>query len=482
MGKDHYTAAREGTAEIGLAVAATTFSIVVVFVPIAFMGGLAQQWFAPFALTIACSVLVSLFVSFSLDPMLSAYWPDPHMPMERAPLASRALLDRFNHWFDRQADRYKRVIGWALDHRFAMVGLAVASFVGALALPAMGLIGGGFIPVMDELGVQRSSIETPPGLQPRLHAAQGAGSRRASRATLPEVAYTYTTHRRPDRVRWTRASSTCGSSRRRERDRQQDVVEADLRARAARARRRRPASISTGNFGELQADPAAAAGARHRASCRQLAERCRDEVRQVPGAVDVGLSTKGQKPEIDVAIDRGLAGSLGVTVGAGRAGAAAGVCRHRRRRLDRPAGRDARRLRAPGARGAHQRQGPGAAAALRCSGPEGTRRRVPLGQVARVDAAASARRASITSTAIASSRSRPTPRGARSTRCWRDIDARLAERAAAARLRAAPGRRVARTRQRCSARIFAALGAGGAADVLRAGACSSGRSSTRWRS
>src|SRR5262249_31098461 len=53
MGEDHYTAAREGTAEIGLAVAATTFSIVVVFVPIAFMGGVAQQWFAPFALTIA---------------------------------------------------------------------------------------------------------------------------------------------------------------------------------------------------------------------------------------------------------------------------------------------------------------------------------------------------------------------------------------------------------------------------------------------
>ena len=77
MGLDHRAAAHEGTSEIGLAVAATTFSIVVVFVPIAFMGGVAQQWMAPFALTIACSVLVSLFVSFSLDPMLSAYWPDP---------------------------------------------------------------------------------------------------------------------------------------------------------------------------------------------------------------------------------------------------------------------------------------------------------------------------------------------------------------------------------------------------------------------
>ena len=83
LGKDHYTASREGTAEIGLAVAATTFSIVVVFVPIGFLGGVAEQWMAPFALTIAFSVLVSLFVSFSLDPMMSAYWPDPEIPMER---------------------------------------------------------------------------------------------------------------------------------------------------------------------------------------------------------------------------------------------------------------------------------------------------------------------------------------------------------------------------------------------------------------
>src|SRR4030095_6221429 len=79
MGKDHFRAAHEGTDEIGLAVAATTFSILAVFVPIGFMTGVAGQWFKPFALTIAASVLVSLFVSFSLDPMLSAYWADPQV-------------------------------------------------------------------------------------------------------------------------------------------------------------------------------------------------------------------------------------------------------------------------------------------------------------------------------------------------------------------------------------------------------------------
>ena len=138
MGKNHYEASHEGTDEIGLAVAATTFSIVAVFVPMAFMYGIAGQWFKPFALTIACAVLVSLFVSFSLDPMLSAYWADPQVEAhEHRGFISRAL-ERFNRWFDRMADGYKGVIGWALDHRAAMVALAVGVFVVTFALPATG--------------------------------------------------------------------------------------------------------------------------------------------------------------------------------------------------------------------------------------------------------------------------------------------------------------------------------------------------------
>ena len=76
-GEDRITAARNGTAEIGLAVAATTFSIMAVFVPVAFMSGEAGEWFRPFAVTVTTSVMVSLFISFTLDPMLSAYWGDP---------------------------------------------------------------------------------------------------------------------------------------------------------------------------------------------------------------------------------------------------------------------------------------------------------------------------------------------------------------------------------------------------------------------
>src|SRR6476620_1843642 len=190
MGKDHYTASREGTDEIGLAVAATTFSILAVFVPIGFMPGIGGQWFKPFALTIACSVLVSLFVSFSLDPMLSAYWPDPHLRTEDRWFISRWLV-RFNDWFNRQANRYKTVIGWALDHRFTMAALAVLSLVGALALPALGIVGGEFIPVSDN-SEMLINIETPPGSNlayTKVKAEEAAALARA----MPEVQYTYTT-------------------------------------------------------------------------------------------------------------------------------------------------------------------------------------------------------------------------------------------------------------------------------------------------
>ena len=140
MGKDHYTASREGTDEIGLAVAATTFSILAVFVPIGFMPGVGGQWFKPFALTVACAVAVSLFVSFSLDPMLSAYWADPHKEEHQKSWITKKL-DVFNHWFNRQAQNYKKVIGWALDHRAAMVVLAVGTFFASFTIPVKGLTG-----------------------------------------------------------------------------------------------------------------------------------------------------------------------------------------------------------------------------------------------------------------------------------------------------------------------------------------------------
>src|SRR3984893_3445260 len=135
-GEDRMTAARNGTAEIGLAVMATTFSIIAVFIPVAFMGGGAGEWFRPFALTVATSVLVSLYISFTLDPMLSAYWGDPVGYAREEKRGVSKALKKFNVWFDHQADRYGNVIAWALHHRKWMTAIAVVTFVLALVLQA----------------------------------------------------------------------------------------------------------------------------------------------------------------------------------------------------------------------------------------------------------------------------------------------------------------------------------------------------------
>src|SRR5690606_24314803 len=133
MGEDHFTAASRGTREIVLAVMATTFSIVAVFVPVAFMGGIVGRFFFQFGLTVAWAVLVSLFVSFTLTPMLSAWWGvDPHKG-EGGNFLTR-LIGRFNRWFDNQAARYRGVISWVLRHRKTTMGIAAASFVAALGL------------------------------------------------------------------------------------------------------------------------------------------------------------------------------------------------------------------------------------------------------------------------------------------------------------------------------------------------------------
>ncbi|HET7275650.1 MAG TPA: efflux RND transporter permease subunit [Longimicrobiaceae bacterium] len=161
MGEDHFTAARVGTTEIFLAVMATTLSIVAVFVPVAFMGGIIGRFFYQFGLTVAWAVLVSLFVSFTLTPMLSAWWGvDPH-PADRpgGNILTRGI-SRFNRWFDAQALRYRGIIAWALGHRKSTLGIAAAAFVGAFLL--FPFIGGGFMPESDDsqFGV---TFETPEG-------------------------------------------------------------------------------------------------------------------------------------------------------------------------------------------------------------------------------------------------------------------------------------------------------------------------------
>ena len=306
MGKDHYEAAMEGTDEIGLAVTATTLSIVLVFVPIALMGGLAQQWMAPMALTIAASVLVSLFVSFSLDPMLSAYWPDPRRPLSERRGLPR-LLGRFNSWFDRQAGNYTRVIAWALDHRLAMVALTVLSFLAAVALPAFGILGTAFFPETDESEFN-VIVETPPGANLRYTQLK---VREITRRALqqPAVEYAYAsiggTSENVDE-----ATIYIKLTPKADRDISQQEIAASLREEFAKMAGV-DASIGSTFDGSKQIQLQLQGPDADRLT--DIAEEVMLFVSDVPGAVDVGLSTRGREPELSIEIDRSLAGSLGIT-------------------------------------------------------------------------------------------------------------------------------------------------------------------------
>jgi HAE1 family hydrophobic/amphiphilic exporter-1 len=125
MGKSHRQAALDGTEEIGLAVMATTFAILAVFVPVAFMSGTIGKFFLQFGITVSVAVAVSLFVSFTLDPMLSSVWPDPKEGrFKRAPWLAR-IMERVEDGVEAAHRWYDRMLRWTLSgRRYGIPGLA----------------------------------------------------------------------------------------------------------------------------------------------------------------------------------------------------------------------------------------------------------------------------------------------------------------------------------------------------------------------
>jgi len=160
MGKSHIQAARDGTQEIGLAVMATTFAIVAVFVPVAFMKGIIGKFFLQFGITVTVAVLVSLFVSFTLDPMLSSVWPDPTEGRFKNVPWLGSLMARIEHVIEAAHRLYGRVLDTAMTWRKLTLGIAFSVFVGSLFLVPM--IGTEFTPDTDQ-GYTALQLKTPIG-------------------------------------------------------------------------------------------------------------------------------------------------------------------------------------------------------------------------------------------------------------------------------------------------------------------------------
>ena len=304
MGSDRRTAALEGTAEIGMAVAATTFSIMAVFVPVAFMPGVSGEWFRPFALTVTCSVIVSLFISFTLDPMLSAYWGDPPDHHSAPKKGIGRVLDRFNHWFDRQADRYGRVIAWALHHRRWMGFIALASFVGAIALHSS-FGGSSFLPKMDS-GTIMIDVRVPASSSIEYARRKVEAAAELAR-TLPETEDTNSNAN----LNGGRVYVDIG--KRRQRDRSASEVAVELRQKISRLVGAEYTVMDdlSGNGKPVQIEFSGPDSRR----LMELTNAYMAKLREVPGAVDVTLSEQDPKNELQIVLDRGLANMMGISVG-----------------------------------------------------------------------------------------------------------------------------------------------------------------------
>ena len=304
LGSDRRKAALEGTAEIGLAVAATTFSIMAVFIPVAFMPGISGEWFRPFALTVTCSVLVSLGISFTLDPMLSAFWGDPPDYHTAPKKGIGKVLQRFNDWFDHQADRYGNVIAWALHHRRWMGVIAVGTFAAALVMQAK-WGGSDFLPKADN-GMLMITVRTPASSSveySRLKLEKAADVAR----TIPEVKETNS------RIDAGGGRIRVDIGKKKTRNRSAKEIAVELRGKIRQLVGAEYVVLDDLNNGAQKPIQIEFTGPDSR-KLMEIATAFMEKLRLVRGAVDVGLSEQDPKNELKIELNRGLANSMGISV------------------------------------------------------------------------------------------------------------------------------------------------------------------------
>jgi HAE1 family hydrophobic/amphiphilic exporter-1 len=311
LGRSHHEAALVGTQEIGLAVLATTLSIVAVFLPVGFMGGIIGRFFHQFGLTVVAAVLISMFVSFTLDPMLSSIWRDPQAEghFGRGPLGR--LLATFHALMERLSRLYEKALAWSLRHRRAVLVLAAAAFLGSF--PLMRFLGSEFVPEPDlsELQVQ---FKTPVGSSLELTQAKAEQAEAALRE-FPEVKHTYATVNTGFVQGKNRVNIFVQLKPRKERKLSQVALTKPMRERLSRIAGIELTQI--GGFKSVSSGKPVQVSilGQDRAVLAGLAAKVSAAIAATPGAVDLESSDEANKPQLDIAVKRELASDLGIGVG-----------------------------------------------------------------------------------------------------------------------------------------------------------------------
>jgi hydrophobe/amphiphile efflux-1 (HAE1) family protein len=311
-GEDPITAARRGTAEIGLAVMATTFTIVAVFVPVAFMGGIVGQFFRQFGLTVTAAVLVSLFVSFTLDPMMSARVVKPVAPGHHQRLRQGRLSGPIARSFDALDARYRSLLAWALAHKKTVAVAAAVLFVGSLALTP--LMGKEFMTPEDR-GEFRVLLEMPAGTSFEEMDRVTARAEELVRGN-PEVRALFVTVGPGEEAN--KANLRVYTTPKRERKVSQWQIQDDLRRRLAAVPALK-ATLADVSFMEGAGTELPITLYVRGDDYRQLQDTARavlGVVKGVRGVKDADLSFRPGRPETNLRVDRPRAADLGVSVAA----------------------------------------------------------------------------------------------------------------------------------------------------------------------
>ena len=318
MGKGAYAAAMDGTQEIGLAVLATTLSIVAVFMPIGFMGGIIGKFFHEFGITIVAAVMISMFVSFTLDPMLSSVWHDPsiHAHGQRTEPVTfyDKTIGRVTGWFDRATDAlaegYQHILRWSLVHKLATLFIALGIFV--LSIFMVPLLGTEFVPKAD-FSETTVNFYTPVGSSLEATEAKARQVEGILRE-LPEVRYTLATINTGSAQGKMYASIYVRLVDRKDRSRSVDAMSTVLRERLQRV-----PGITVTHVGLL--DPV---GGQKQIEfslqgpdlreLERLTTEVSEKIRHIPGLVDLDSSAKPDKPVIALEVKRDVASDLGLSV------------------------------------------------------------------------------------------------------------------------------------------------------------------------
>jgi len=319
MGKDHHRAAKDGTDEIGLAVLSTSLAVVAVFIPVAFMGGTIGMMFFQFGVTVAFAVLVSLFVSFTLDPMLSSIWHDPDAGQRgedawRTAGPIRRIALAFDDRFDRVANRYPGWLRWSLAHRPWIVGGAVASIVTAFFL--LRLVGFTWMPDYDA-GEFNVSARTVPGTSIK-YAMERAQAIDRFVQRIPEVEFTQL------------SVNSGGGGRgggnifvrlkpKSERKRSMWEVQTEIRSQLGQfpgVRASIGGTMSMFGGGRGGAPVQINVQGPEPARLKLIAAQVLDAVRRTEGMAEPTSSDDGDIPQLDVRVDRQQAWAAGLGIGA----------------------------------------------------------------------------------------------------------------------------------------------------------------------